>query len=220
MFTGIIESQAILREKERLLRQTRLTFEVFTRRPNFRIGESVAVDGVCVTITAFRGKKFSVDLIPETLRSTSFKGLRIGQKVNFERALRVGDRLGGHWVSGHVDGVGRIRKIVHRHGNFLFQIEAPSSLLRQLVTKGSVAVDGISFTVQEIKERYFVIGVIPHTYRVTTLQSKKEGDFVNLEIDFFAKLVQHFFSGGRSFALRAKDLHLPGSSFASPDANS
>ncbi len=192
MFTGIIESQAVLKEKKKLPKEARLTFEVLGKTPPFRIGESVAVDGVCVTVTNARARKFSVDLIPETLRSTHLKNLSVGKKVNFERALRMGDPLGGHWVSGHVDGVGLIRKIERRGKNFLFQIEAPSPLLRQLVPKGSIAVDGISFTLQEIKNRHFVVGVIPHTYRATTLQWKKEGDTVNLEVDFFAKLVQHF----------------------------
>lgn len=192
MFTGIIHSQAVLREKKKYRGQIQLVFEILGKNSPFQRGESVAVDGVCVTVASFRGKKFSADLIPETLRSTTLGSLSVGKRVNVERSLRVGDAVGGHWVTGHVDGVGSIRKIERREKSFRLQIEAPTDIIRRLVLKGSVAVDGISFTLQEIRDRAFIVGVTPHTFRVTTLQWKRVGDGVNLEGDLFAKLAEHF----------------------------
>lgn len=196
MFTGIIQSQAVLREKKKSRNQLRLTFEVLGRNSSLHRGESVAVDGVCVTVSSFRGKKFSADLIPETLRSATLGNLSRGERVNVERSLRLGDAVGGHWVTGHVDAVGFIRKIKRRQASFRLQIEAPADIIRRLVKKGSVAIDGISFTVQEIGKRSFEVGVIPETLRKTTLQWKRVGGRVNLEVDYFAKLVQHFLSQG------------------------
>ena len=198
MFTGIVESQAVLCGKKKSRNHFHLTFEVLGRnlRP-FRRGESVAVDGVCLTVADFRGKKFKTDLIRETLRATSLGGLELGERVNLERSLRLGDSLGGHWVSGHVDGLGHIQKIESQNGGFRLQIKAASPVIKFLVSKGSIAVDGISFTLQEIRKQFFTVGVTPHTYRATTLRRKRVGDPVNLEIDFFAKMVRHFIPGRR-----------------------
>ncbi|MBI4115028.1 MAG: riboflavin synthase [Candidatus Omnitrophica bacterium] len=210
MFTGIIGNQAVLKKRQKLPRQIRLMFEIIGKSSPFRLGESVALDGVCLTVRAFRGKQFSADVIPETLRSTTLGKLRVGQRVNMERSLRLGDRLGGHWVTGHVDGVGFIKKIERRDENFRLQIGAPTDIIRPLVSKGSIAIDGISFTIQEVQNRHFVVGVTPHTYRVTTLQWKRSGDSVNLEVDFFAKLVERFLKNGQSTFLREKGLHKQG----------
>lgn len=210
MFTGIIESQAVLREKQNGRIHSRLTFEQGGKHYPLKQGESVAIDGVCVTVTSCRGKKFTVDLIPETLRSTTLGRISKSQRVNMERSLRVGDTLGGHWVTGHVDGIGVIRKMERRGENFRLQIEAPPDIIRRLVDKGSVAIDGISFTLQEIRAQFFVVGVIPHTFRVTTLKWKRVGDRVNLEVDLLAKLVQRFLSGIRTTSLKEKDLRRQG----------
>lgn len=192
MFTGIIGAQAVLEKKEKLRQGSRLTFRVLGKSFRFRRGESVAVDGVCLTVSSPRGKKFRADLIPETLRSTTLARLAPGDRVNVERALRVGEALGGHWVTGHVEGVGVIQKMERQGESFRLQIKAPADIIRRLVLKGSVAVDGISFTLQEVRARYFVVGVIPHTFRATTLQGKGAGDSVNLETDLLAKWVEHF----------------------------
>ena len=194
MFTGIITSQAVLREKKKAKGGTCLTFEALGRILPFRLGQSVAADGVCVTIAAFRGKRFSVDLIEETLRSTTLGPLSAGERVNLERALRVGDELGGHWVTGHVDGMGMIRRIERRGAGLRLEIAAPPEIFRRLTPKGSVAINGISFTVQEIHRNSFEVGVTPHTFQVTTLPLKREGSRVNLEADLFAKLAEEFFS--------------------------
>lgn len=210
MFTGIIESQAVLCEKKKFQHQFRLTFEVLGGSSRFRNGESVAVDGVCLTVSAFRRRKFSSEVIPETLRATTLGKLRRGERVNLERSLRVGDPLGGHWVSGHVDGIGFISTLERRKENFRLQIEAPADIIRRLVCKGSIAIDGISFTLQEVRTRSFIVGVIPHTYRMTTLPWKRVGDPVNLEVDLFARLTQHFLSGMKPFSFKEKDLRRQG----------
>lgn len=171
----------------------------------------MAVDGTCLTVVAFRGKRFYADLIPETLNATTLGHLETGQRVNLERSLRVGDSLGGHWVSGHVDGTGVIEKWTREKGAFRLQIRAGADIIRHLVAKGSVAVDGISFTVQKIRKHSFIVGVTPHTFRVTTLQWKRVGDRVNLESDFFAKVVEQFLVGKRaSHLIKASELRQQG----------
>ena len=197
MFTGIIESQAVLTGRKVFKRGARLTFQVLGRRTRFRRGESVALDGVCLTLTNFRGKNFSADLISETIKATTLGKLSPGVRVNFERSLRAGDRVGGHWVTGHVDGMGRIQKMERRGRGLRLKIKAPADIMRFLVSKGSIAVDGISFTLQKVGRRSFVLGVTPHTYRTTSLQFKRTGSAVNLEIDLFARLVRRFLSNKR-----------------------
>ena len=164
-------------------------------------GSSIAVDGACLTVTGLCDSSFVVEISPETVRSTHLGQLRPGQLVNLERPLRVGDRLGGHWVSGHVDGVGFI-ELKRPSGSFyLFAFSIPPSLAEYLVPKGSIAVDGISLTVVEVERQRFTVQVIPYTYRHTTLGIKRVGDPVNLEADLLAKyakrLLQLAVGGGR-----------------------
>ncbi len=196
MFTGIIEAQAVLKERKKNRSGLRLTFE-FSKPYRFRKGESVAVEGVCLTVTDFSGRRFSADVIPETVRSTTLGRFQIGQSVNVERPLRMGDRVGGHWVTGHVDGVGRIRKKEKRDAGLRLQIEAPADIIRLLVEKGSIAIDGISFTLQGIRKGSFTVGVTPHTARVTTLGQKQVGDSVNLENDLLIKSTERILSRRR-----------------------
>lgn len=210
MFTGIIQSQAVLKEKKKSRKNVRLTFRVLGNVSRFKLGESVAIDGVCLTVAACRGKEFSADFLPETLASTTLRKLEPGERVNFERALRMGDSAGGHWVTGHVDGIGFIREFAPRGTNFRLQIEAPPDIIPSLVRKGSVAVDGMSLTLQEVRNRHFVVGVTPHTYRVTTLPWKRTGDPVNLEVDLLAKLVRKFIGRRKRSSLREKDLRRQG----------
>lgn len=197
MFTGIIESQAVLTGRKVSRRGAQLTFQVLGRGGRLRRGESVAVNGACLTVTGSRGKNFSADLISETLKATTLGKLSKGERVNFERSLRSGDRLGGHWVTGHVDGVGWIQKMERRGLGLRLKIKAPADIMPFLVAKGSIAVDGVSFTLQEIGRQSFILGVTPHTYRTTTLQFKRITSPVNLEIDLFARLVRRFLSRKR-----------------------
>lgn len=210
MFTGIIHSQGVMLKKESVRGKTRLIFEVLAKSWRFELGKSIAVNGVCLTVADFRGKKFDADLIKETLKSTTLGGLRAGERVNLEPALRMGDEIGGHWVTGHVDGVGVIRKIEKRSGGQGIRIQAPRDLIHRFIPKGSVAIDGISFTLQEIHSDSFTVGVTPHTFKVTTLPSKREGSKVNLEVDLFAKLAEHFLAKKKTPSLNVKALQAQG----------
>jgi riboflavin synthase len=192
MFTGLIETQGIITRVERA--QGGLRLEVYA--PEFgrdmAIGDSIAVDGACLTVVKFIRGAFLADVSEETARVTTLGNLGQGQKVNLERALRLSDRIGGHIVTGHIDGVG---SLVMRHaaGNSkLYQFSAPRELMEFIVPKGSVAVDGISLTVADTRDDGFVAAVIPHTESLTTLGEKPTGAAVNLEVDMMGKYVKRF----------------------------
>lgn len=192
MFTGLIESEGIITRSERA--GTGLRLEVYA--PEFgrdmAIGDSIAVDGACLTVVKFIRGAFIADVSEETARKTTLGGFSQGTKVNLERAMRLSDRLGGHIVTGHIDGVG---SLVMRHaaGNStIYQFQAPPELMEYVVPKGSIAVDGISLTVADTKDDSFACAVIPHTETATTLKGKAIGGAVNLEVDMMAKYVQRF----------------------------
>jgi len=147
------------------------------------------VNGACLTVVGRRGARFAVDVSPETLRRTTLGALEPGARVNLERALRVGDRLGGHFVQGHVDGVGRLRTIRPDADWHLYEFEAPAGLAPYLVEKGSIAVEGVSLTVFACNRSRFTVALIPHTLKVTTLGDRQPGDSVNLEADVLMKHV-------------------------------
>jgi riboflavin synthase len=153
------------------------------------LGESVAVNGSCLTVTGRSGRRFTVEASPETLRRTTLGGLKRGARVNLERALRVGDRFGGHVVQGHVDGVGRLLDIRPDGEWVLYRFEAPRLLADYLVEKGSIAVDGVSLTVFDCQDSRFTVALIPHTLAATTLGERWPGDAVNLEADVLLKHV-------------------------------
>jgi riboflavin synthase len=153
-------------------------------------GESICIDGVCLTVTQFQGRRAAFDVGPETRRVTTLGNLTAGRRVNLERALRHGDRLGGHWVSGHVEATARIKAVEQDVRNRWFVIEVPKTLQSYLIEKGSVAVDGISLTVASRTATSIRIMVIPHTLSHTTLGFKGPGDLVNLESDLLAKYAQ------------------------------
>ncbi len=188
MFTGIIQSLGEVVKRER----GRLTLKV--GRLPLKIGDSVAVDGVCLTVTALSGASrrrcAAFDLSQETLDKTTLGKMTPGQKVNLEPALRAGDPLGGHFVLGHVEAVGEILSKTPGDGWALFEFSFPAALGRYLAPKGSVAVDGVSLTVVDLKDRSFTVAVIPHTEKNTGLGSKAPGDPVNLETDILAKHVE------------------------------
>lgn len=192
MFTGLIESQGIVTRVERISGGVRL--EVYA--PDFgrdmAIGDSVAVDGACLTITRFIRGAFLVDVSAETLDRTTLGGLKQGSAVNLERALRMSDRFGGHFVSGHVDGVGRIVMRQAAGNSTLYTFAAPETVSDFLVAKGSVAVDGISLTVADVTADGFTAAVIPHTEESTTLKGKPIGAEVNMEADMLAKYIARY----------------------------
>lgn len=192
MFTGIIQETGCLKVKVPQKTKTLLTFQVSPRfLKDVTLGESIAVDGVCLTVMRRSRDTFSAEAIPETLKSTTLGRLTAGQaRVNLEKALRFGDSLGGHILSGHVDSTARIQTVKRRGGNYLLSIRPSERFLKQLIPKGSVALDGISLTVQKISGREFQVGIIPHTWKVTTLRYKKEGDEVNVELDLLYQYVR------------------------------
>jgi riboflavin synthase len=193
VFTGLIEEMGRI---ERLVpgpSSARLTVAAEVVTDGLRVGDSVAVNGVCLTVTA-AGRSFTADVMAETLDRSNLGRLVPGERVNLERALRFGDRVGGHLVSGHVDAVGTITGKEERDIAVVVSIGAPREMLRYVATKGSVAVDGISLTVLETGEDWFSVSLIPHTYRNTTLGGKNNGAKVNLEADVLARYIERFVS--------------------------
>lgn len=190
MFTGIIATTGRVERVAPCGTGRRLTIAPRNSLPRLALGESIAVNGTCLTVTSGTGRRFTVDVSPETLRRTTFGALARGARVNLERALRVGDRLGGHIVQGHVDGVGRIEAI-HPDGDWvLYRFSAPPEIRPFLVEKGSIAVDGVSLTVFGLEPGgRFTVALIPHTLRETTLAERMPGDRVNLEADVLLKQI-------------------------------
>lgn len=189
MFTGLIEEKGKVRLARKQGRCVRVEIVSSKVREDAKIGDSICVNGVCLTIAAQKGDVLSFDVMPETLISTTLKGLKSGDAVNLERALKVGDRLGGHFVTGHVDTVGVIRSKRTKGGDLEFRIGLDARYLKCLVSKGSVAVDGISLTIADVRSGGFSVCLIPHTVRETTLVDKHAGDKVNIELDMLLKVV-------------------------------
>jgi riboflavin synthase len=195
MFTGIIEEMGAVKEFSRGARSARATFMAPRVLEDLSVGDSVAVNGVCLTAAARTENDFSTDISFETLDVTNLGGLKPGDAVNLERSLRLSSRLGGHLVTGHIDGLGVIRQRRQEEEALMMVIEAPPSLLRVCVKKGSIAVDGISLTVNDLSEGSFQVAVIPHTAKATTLGLKEIGATVNLECDLIAKYVERLLIG-------------------------
>lgn len=197
MFTGIIEGLGTLAAIRSTNSGARMTVEADFPLTRSRIGDSFAVNGACLTAVTVTGRRFEVDLSPASLATTTFAEARAGDRVNLERALRLGDRLDGHLVTGHVDGIGTIASRT-RVGNAIeIAFTTPESLSRYLIRKGSVAVDGISLTVNACDRHQFKVSVIPHTARVTTVGFKPIGSRVNIETDLIGKYVERFTTQGR-----------------------
>ncbi len=190
MFTGIVEELGKLRKIQRGSDSAKLTIEGSVVLNDVRLGDSIAVNGVCLTVVRYNDRFFDVEVMAETLRKTNLEELKPGDLVNLERALRVGDRLGGHIVSGHIDGVGEIVSQQREDIAILTDIRAPAGVMKYVVKKGSVAVDGISLTVVDCTDEMFRVSLIPHTARMTTLGYKKVGDRVNLESDIIGRYVE------------------------------
>jgi riboflavin synthase len=196
MFTGIINGLGTLKD----IRQAGQGL-VFTIQSDFSIedpqeGESIAVNGACLTAVTISHYVFTAEVSPETLSKTTLSWLRVGSRVNLERALRLSDRLGGHLVSGHVDGIGEIIKKEHLSRFALFSISVPEDLGRYIIEKGSVAIDGISLTVNNYSRGVFSVAVIPHTARLTTMGFRKKGDKINIEVDLIGKYIEKLLSAG------------------------
>lgn len=191
VFTGLVEEMGVVRAVQAGT-VTRLTIcsRVVSRKVN--VGDSVSVSGVCLTVTSVGEDEISFDAVPETLSRSTLKDLKSGDLVNLETSLRADGVIGGHFVMGHVDAVGVVESIERLADSAQIRIGAPENVMKYVVEKGSIAVDGISLTVAAVQESSFSVAVIPHTLKVTTLGRKRIGDRVNLEVDIIAKYVEKF----------------------------
>jgi len=193
MFSGIVEETGVIREAREMGGLRRLFIEAQRALEGTRPGDSVAVSGVCLTVVELGSAGFAVELAQETLRRTA-RRWEVGQRVNLERALALGDRLGGHLVTGHVDGRARVVRINREMGAWDVWLEVPQELARYIAPKGSVALDGVSLTVAGVEGNRFWVTLIPHTLEVTTLKELAEGDEVNLEVDLLARYLERLMS--------------------------
>jgi riboflavin synthase len=196
VFTGIIEEVGLIRSLRPASAGASIQIEAVLIAPGLKPGDSVAVNGVCLTVREITGQRFACDLSAETLRRSSLGQAMAGTIVNLERPLAVGARLGGHIVQGHIDGVGKLISSLPSGEGVEMEFSFPPELERYFVSKGSVAVDGVSLTVASLKESSFVVAVIPHTYRGTNLHRLRPGDTVDLEGDILAKYFERFFQLG------------------------
>lgn len=189
MFTGIIEEVGTIDKIANGSKSAVLFIKASKVLEDTKLGDSIAVNGVCLTVTSIKGDTFTADVMAETLRRSSLGSLSKGSKVNLERAMAANGRFGGHIVSGHIDGTGRIASMVREDNAVWVEINAPADILKYIVMKGSITIDGISLTVAGLTEESFSVSVIPHTGEETTLLKKGAGDIVNLENDVVGKYV-------------------------------
>jgi len=190
IFTGIIEELGTINNIEHGTNSSRVNVRASQVLGDVKIGDSIAINGVCLTVTTFDTSHFVADVMAETLAKTNLNELNPGKQVNLERAVRLGDRMGGHLVQGHVDGVGKIIGQEKLDIATIFRIKAPAEVMAYIVKKGSVAIDGISLTVVEVTADSFTVSLIPHTAAMTTLGFKKPGDTVNLETDIIGRYIE------------------------------
>jgi riboflavin synthase len=190
MFSGIVEEMGAVTVLRKTLEGARLTILASTVMDDLKIGDSVSVNGICLTVVSRSERDFSVEVSPETLSVSTLGGFAVGMPVNLERAMKLNERIGGHLVAGHVDGVGVIRSRQQDSNAIVFTIGAPPEILRYCVAKGSVTVDGISLTINAITEQGFSVAIIPHTAKMTIVGLKQVNDTVNLESDLIGKYVE------------------------------
>lgn len=190
MFTGIIEEIGTIRGIRRGNRSVVLEVGAAKVLEDTKVGDSIATNGVCLTVTTMGNGGFTADVMPETMERSNLGGLKPGDRVNLERALCLNSRLGGHWVAGHIDGTGRIADRVKDENAVWLTVRTAPEILRYVVDKGSVAIDGVSLTVAYVDEAVFKVSVIPHTQEETTLTGKRAGEVVNLENDMIVKYVE------------------------------
>jgi len=198
MFTGIIEEIGTILSVRKGARSSVLTIQGKVIFDDLRLGDSVAVNGVCLTVTGFTSNSFTADVMSETLSRSSLGNLKTGSHVNLERAMAANGRFGGHIVSGHIDGTGTISKIQKDDNAIWYTVKATETLLRYIVEKGSIAIDGISLTVADVTAESFRVSIIPHTAKATILSDKTVGGIVNLENDVIGKYVEKLIGTGQN----------------------
>lgn len=198
MFTGIIEELGAVANIQRTGESFVLTIDAKKILKDVHLGDSISVNGVCLTVTSFSGNKFTVDVMPETVKASSLRSLKRGAKVNLERAMAAGGRFGGHFVSGHIDGTGVIKSKKQVENAIYYEIEASTEILRYVIERGSIAVDGTSLTVFGVTDETFTLSLIPHTLSESIIGLKESGDIVNLECDMIGKYVGHFLTNSQN----------------------
>ena len=190
MFSGIVEEMGVVKTFDRDFGEARLSILSETILGDLKVGESVSVSGVCLTTVEVHERDFVVDVSTETLNVTSIGSLAAGAAVNLERAMKLNERIGGHLVSGHVDGIGTLQDRQQEGNSIILTFNMPESILRYCIQKGSITIDGVSLTINQVSEKSLAVAIIPHTAEVTTLGLKQPGDFVNLEVDQIGKYVE------------------------------
>lgn len=191
MFTGIVETLGIVKAISKGVKSSRLTIRITAISfDDVKIGDSICTNGVCLTVVEFNGTEFTADVMHQTLKHSSLGQLKTGEYVNLERAMKASDRFGGHIVSGHIDGIGYVSNIKKDDIAIYYTIKADKGIIRYIVDKGSIAIDGISLTVASVSDDSFMVSIIPHTAECTTLSKKSVGTVVNLENDVIGKYVE------------------------------
>ncbi|MBS4536147.1 riboflavin synthase [Clostridium sp. D2Q-14] len=192
MFTGLIEEVGVIDRISNGIKSAQITIKATNILEGVKLGDSISTNGVCLTVINLNKDSFTVDVMPETMRRSNLSNLKSGSKVNLERAMKLGDRFGGHIVSGHIDGVGIIKFIEEEDNATWVSIESSLDILKYIINKGSIAIDGTSLTVANVKDKIFKVSIIPLTKEETTLLTKKIGDKVNLECDMVGKYIERF----------------------------
>jgi riboflavin synthase len=195
MFTGIIEEIGVVTGIARGAKSSRVTISAKIIFSDLKLGDSVATNGVCLTVSDMTNSTFTADVMHETLKYTSLAGLANGTRVNLERAMAADGRFGGHIVSGHIDGTGVVRDITRDDNAVIYTIATGPDIVKYIVKKGSITIDGISLTVTSVDDFSFSVSIIPHTLKETVLADRKTGDIVNLEVDILAKYIEKLLRG-------------------------
>ena len=210
MFTGIIEEIGEVFQIQQGAKSLKIKIKASKVLEDVSVGDSIAVNGICLTVCEFNDNTFSADVMAETIRKSSMSGLKMGSRVNLERAMSANGRFGGHIVSGHIDGIGKIENIKPEDNAIWFTISTTKDLSKYIVKKGSIAIDGISLTVAEVKGDIFKVSIIPHTAKETILSIKKSGDIVNLECDIVGKYIEKLINRGETSSITKDFLALHG----------
>ncbi len=200
MFTGLIEEIGTIRGVQGQSNAISLTIQADYICPDLAVGDSIAINGVCLTVTLIQRPKFSVDAVEETVSRSSLRNLKVGSRVNLERALRLSDRLGGHLVTGHVDATGQVIAVTPKPNSRLITVRLDRKLMSYLIEKGSIAIDGVSLTIAELSDSTFTVSIIPETWKRTTMNEYRPGRLINIEVDLIGKYVERLIksNGGLS----------------------
>ncbi|MDN5440566.1 MAG: riboflavin synthase [Lactococcus lactis] len=198
MFTGIIEEIGEVSRLQKREKSFKISIRASLILEDMKLGDSISTNGLCLTISEFNQKEFTADIMPESLNRSNLGTLNVGAKVNLERAMSLNGRFGGHIVSGHIDGVGQILEVKKEENAIWFEIKTSLNLMRYIVEKGSITIDGISLTVAQVKSKSFSVSIIPHTLKKTIMADKKVGDTVNLENDILGKYIEKLWGDSSS----------------------